>query len=177
MIKRISTIIMFVLLVALAIPAYAANDVEQEVESVNSFELFWPIVAGKTAGDVLYPLKTLKENLRGFFIFASFNKAEYNITLSEKRLVEAEKLILEKDFSNAEKTLSMAKKKRNKAMSYIKKSTSSGIETTNLKVRFISSMEKQSMVLNYLLQDIPEDQKELINQDLEQMFSITEKLK
>src|SRR5688500_13173828 len=68
---------------------------------VNSFDLFCPISAGKVAGDSLYFLKNLKENIRGVFIFDDFKKIEYNIVLTEKRAVEAEKLFLDKkDYTN-----------------------------------------------------------------------------
>jgi len=73
--------------------------------SVSSFELFWPIVAGKTEGNSLYFVKTLKEGLRGKLIFGSAQKADYSIFLATKRVVEAEKLILEGKSDLAEKTL------------------------------------------------------------------------
>lgn len=74
----------------------------EEVAEINSFELFWPIVAGKTQGDSLYSLKTFKEKVRGWFIFGKPQKAEYAVFLATKRVIEAEKLINEgkKDLTN-----------------------------------------------------------------------------
>lgn len=60
---------------------------------VNSFELFWPVSAGRTMGDSLYALKNFKEKLRGALIFGKPQKAEYAIFLATKRVVEAEKLL------------------------------------------------------------------------------------
>jgi len=60
---------------------------------VNSFELFWPMVAGKTMQSKVYFLKTLKEDVRGFFIFGSAQKADYDIFLGIKRMLEAEALM------------------------------------------------------------------------------------
>jgi len=77
-------------------------------ETINSFELFWPIAPGKTMGDSLYFLKTLKENARGMIIFGNPEKADYKVLLATKRLVEAEKLITENKEDLANKTLNSA---------------------------------------------------------------------
>src|SRR5258706_11685992 len=63
------------------------------VPVVNSFELFWPMSSGKTLQSKVYFLKTLKEEVRGFFIFGSAQKADYKIFLSIKRMLEAEALM------------------------------------------------------------------------------------
>lgn len=66
-------------------------------KAVDSYELFWPMVAGKTVADgFVYKLKILKENARGSLIFGATQKADYNVFLASKRLLEAEKLLLEK---------------------------------------------------------------------------------
>lgn len=83
--------------------------------NISSFELFWPIVAGKTTADPLYFFKTLKENLRGKLIFGSPQKADYSVFLATKRIIEAEKLILEGKSDLAEKTLVQATKQLDKA--------------------------------------------------------------
>ena len=62
---------------------------------VNSFELFWPISAGKTTASKMYSLKLWKENLRGSLIFSKARKVDYLIFLSVKRLVEAEALLVD----------------------------------------------------------------------------------
>lgn len=60
----------------------------------SSYELFYPIVAGKIPGDQWYSLKMLREKMVSFFLFNPEKKAEYHTSLSKKRLVEAEKLIV-----------------------------------------------------------------------------------
>lgn len=77
-------------------------------KEITSFELFWPITAGKTIEDPLYTLKTMKENVRGFFIFGKAEKADYHVFLATKRIVEAEKLINEGKKEPAVKTLEKA---------------------------------------------------------------------
>lgn len=75
---------------------------------ISSFELFWPIVAGKTMGDPSYVLKTLKEKIRGLVIFGKTQKADYFILLATKRVVEAEKLANNNEKDLALKTLNKA---------------------------------------------------------------------
>lgn len=95
--------------------------------SVNSFELFWPIVAGKTMGDSLYFVKTFKEGLHGKLIFGSVQKADYSVFLATKRIVEAEKLILEGKPDMAEKTLTQAIKQLDKATFCVGQALTKGI--------------------------------------------------
>ncbi len=75
------------------------------VANVDSFELFWPVVPGKTMGDTLYGLKIFKEKVRGFLIFGIPQKANYKVTLATKRVVEAEKLITDGKTDLANQTL------------------------------------------------------------------------
>lgn len=60
---------------------------------INSFELFWPVTAGKTLGDSFYWLKILKEDIRGALIFGKAQKSDYQTFRVTKRIVEAEKLL------------------------------------------------------------------------------------
>ena len=76
--------------------------------TVSSFELFWPLSAGKTIDDPVYFLKTFKENLRGMLIFSEANKADYAVYLGTKRILEAEKLLKENKKDFADKTLDKA---------------------------------------------------------------------
>lgn len=63
------------------------------VSPVDSFDLFWPLVSGKTESDTLYSLKLLKETISGWIIFGDTKKADYAILLGTKRVLEAEKLL------------------------------------------------------------------------------------
>lgn len=120
-------------------------------ETVSSFELFWPIVAGKVKGEGLYFLKSFKEKLRELIILSPYKKADYNITLSEKRLIEGEYLLVHKqDEKNAKISFDNAKKKREKALDFMEKAQSNGQVITDLKNAFTSSLEKQKSLLIYL---------------------------
>lgn len=81
---------------------------ESSTTTFNSFEAFWPLTAGKTLGDSMYFLKTLKEDLRGILIFGKPEKGEYLVFRSTKRILEAESLISNKKDDLALKTVETA---------------------------------------------------------------------
>lgn len=76
------------MVLTLPLSAYAGSDLDK-----SSYELFYPIVAGKVPGDKWYSLKIFREKLVSFFLFNSNKKVEFHSSLSKKRLVEAEKLV------------------------------------------------------------------------------------
>lgn len=102
---------LFAFLVSFPVLAVTSRETSlsaQPSKPVNSYELFWPLVAGKTEGDSLYFLKTFKENLRGVLIFGPERKAEYAVLLGTKRVLEAEKLSEKGSQDLVAKTLSRA---------------------------------------------------------------------
>lgn len=74
----------------------------------GSFELFWPLSAGKTIEEPFYFLKDVKEKVRGFLVFGSSQKSEYEVMLTTKRILETEKLIKEEKNDYVAKTLDKA---------------------------------------------------------------------
>lgn len=74
-------------------------------QTVDSYELFWPLVAGKTIGEPFYFLKVIKENVRGMLIFGKEQKADYDLFLATKRILEVEKLLNDNKTDSALKTL------------------------------------------------------------------------
>lgn len=71
-----------------ALPEPTSSDLNKD-----SFELFWPLTAGKTKEDSVYFLKMFKENVRGMFIFGTAEKANYRVLRATKRMLEAEVLV------------------------------------------------------------------------------------
>lgn len=143
----------------------------------NSFELFWPVSAGSVAGDVVYPLKELKEKVRMLLIFSDLKKADFLIVLSEKRLLEAEKLLIDKKSdSNAKKTLESGQKNRNRILEIIKKAQQNKEYVQDTKNVFIKSLEKQKLLLMDLETRVSDDQKQLIKDDSQNLSSILEQL-
>lgn len=183
--KLVVSVLLFTLVLAPAgvfaheadAPHEESTESAQHVEKVNSYELFWPIVAGKAMGEPLYFLKSLKESIREFLIFSAFKKAEYNITLSEKRTVEAEKLLMDKkDYENGKKSLAAAQTRREKALTLLKKAEESGQSVADLKNRFVGSLEKQRALLLYIGTQVPDEQREVIETNVDSLNSVLAQL-
>lgn len=92
----------------------------KENQTVNSYELFWPLVAGKTEKDSLYFLKLLKERVQGWFIGRDSKKADYEVLLGTKRVLETEVLIKNGKVDSALKTLKRADSHFSRAYDYMK---------------------------------------------------------
>lgn len=103
---------------------------EVQVEEVNSFEMFWPIVAGKTRADSLYGLKRLKENARGWVIFGKTQKASYKVFLGLKRSLEAEKLLMNEEEELATEALEDARRELSEANLLLEKARESNPDAT-----------------------------------------------
>lgn len=139
-------------------------------ETIDVYAIFWPIVPGKTVKDSMFWVKQLKESAGEFFSFGDINKSKYEITLAEKRLVEAYKLFTEdKDYINAQKSLEMNKGNRDRAVAYMKKSQEAKRKVGELKSRLVSSLENQQIVLQNLTTKLPDDQKEKLSEIIEKL--------
>lgn len=92
--------------------------------TVDSYNLLWPLTAGKTENDSLYFLKLLKERISGLFIFNDTKKADYKILLGTKRVLEAEKLLKDGNTVTASKTLEKARSEYFSAFNHLKKAHS-----------------------------------------------------
>lgn len=135
------------------------NGLQTSQPKIDSFELFWPIVAGKVRGDSMYSLKLFKEKIRESLIFSSSKKAEYKITISEKRLVELETLYKNKDYINGAKSITDLKKAWEHVVSLINESSTNGLDVSSLKAKFVASLDKQSLVLKALSLGLKDDLK------------------
>ena len=91
---------------------------------VDSYSLLWPLSAGKTEGESFYFLKLLKEKLSGLFIFDDSKKADYEILIGTKRVLEAEKLLKDGNTTAASKTLENARSEYTSALNHLKKAHS-----------------------------------------------------
>lgn len=144
--------------------------------AVSSFDLFWPIVAGRTKGDPLYFLKSFKESLRELLIFSNFKKADYNITLSVKRTVEAEKLLLEDSLDNAQATLKAAQSKRDRSYELINKAGADGDKVEDITNTLKNSLEKQEQLLISVKSKVTDGAKTIIDENINQINALQEKL-
>lgn len=173
----VSLILVFAPVSSAFAKAPVASPSSSPVAAVDSFDIFWPVVAGKVSGESLYELKLFKETLRETLIFSDYRKADFNITLSVKRAVEAEKLYLkDKKYDQARKTLLKAEEKRQRVYDLIMKASQKGDNVTDLKNTLKSSLEKQTELMKYILTQVPDSEKEPINSDLKSMQELLSKL-
>lgn len=125
---------------------------------VNSYELFYPIVAGITEGDFWYNLKQVRESIAEKLTFGDIKKADYHLILSKKRLVEAEKLLLvKKDLANAKKTLEKSTQELKTAVSLTKTAQEKGKKVRDLYHAISGEASKEVLFLSSLKAQVQPD--------------------
>lgn len=124
-------------------------------EVVNSYGLFWPMVSGRTMQSKIYFLKTLKEEIRGFFIFGSAQKTDYRIYLGIKRMIEAEALMKGNVPDLANKTLDSAISDFNKANSSLTDAKNSSNVDKGTKDEINTRVTNLKKFTNYLIITYP----------------------
>ena len=171
----------FLAVLAIPLAIYASSPTPSPTavapSEVSSYELFWPIVHGRVMGDSLYPLKGFKEKILEFLNFSQYKKVDYNISLAEKRLVEAEYLVLtKKDLTNTGKSLEVGKKKLERVLGLMGTLKTQGVNVTDLESRFRNSIEKQLLLLRSMETSVSEESKALIRDYSEYLNSLFSKI-
>lgn len=100
---------------------------------ISTYELFWPLTAGKTVTDNFFFLKRWKEDFRGKVLLGSPAKADYQLLLATKRIIESEKLFDEKDEMSGIKSLELANKNTKNTLSLLVKSKAGGENIPSVK--------------------------------------------
>ena len=134
--------------------------------TVDVASLFWPIVPGTTVAEGTFFLKQLKESLQGMFTFGDVNKAKYEVELSKKRIVEANKLVEAQDYGNAVKSLEMSEDKRDAAIDLKRKAAETKEDTLELTNFMVDAFQKEEQVLKYFSVAAPADQKAVIDEQV-----------
>jgi len=142
---------------------------------ISSFELFWPIVAGKTMDEPWYFLKSFKENLRGMLIFGSPQKADYELLLATKRVVEAEKLINGGKTDYANKTLEIALQELGKSSLDLDKALSLKVSFQEQALNMTNKLSNLEVFIPWLMTQ-SEKSKENLGKVLEKVSLLSEKL-
>lgn len=122
---------------------------------VDSFSLFWPLSAGKTMQSKIYFLKILKEKIRGILIFGSAEKADYDVFLGIKRMLEAEALMKGNVSDLANKTLDDAANDFDKANSALTSAKNSSDIAKNVKDEINTRVSSLKLFTNYLIRQYP----------------------
>ena len=149
-----------------------ASPTPTPVPVVNSFELFWPMSAGKTMQSKVYFLKSLKEEVRGLLIFGSAQKADYRIFLSIKRMLEAESLMKANVSDLANKTLDAASKNLDKANSNLTNARNSGDTSQDVKDEINTRVANLKKFVSSLMVTYP-DYKDKLQAILEKLNLLT----
>jgi len=137
------------------VKAAAASPTPTPVPVINSFELFWPMSAGKTMQSKIYFLKILKENVRSFFIFGSAQKSDNYIFLATKRMLETEVLIKGNVTDLANKTLDSAASNLDKANSNLTNAKNSGDIDQGIKDKVNNRISNLKRFTNSLMSQYP----------------------
>ncbi len=123
------------------------------MQEVNSFDLFWPMVSGKTKDNNLYFLKILKEKIRGFFIFSSALKSDYHVFLSVKRLLEVEALLKENKEDIANQTAEEVSKNIDSALTNAEKSKKEDFSSVSGQMN--DRLTKMKTLIDWLMTKYP----------------------
>lgn len=144
-------------------------------KDVSSYELFWPISAGKVMGDPLYFVKALKENIKGLVTIGAPKKAEYAVLLSTKRLVEAEKLINDGKTVLADKTLEEGGQLLDRATVWLDQANNTKIPFVDQKTEIINRINNMKIFLPWLINKADKN-KDSLSRFYEKVISLSNRL-
>lgn len=160
---------MIKLIITLVITLFLGVGVVRAVESTPSSQFdphaaFWPLSAGKTIDDNLFFLKSWKETLRGWFIFGGIQKADYEVQLTIKRLLEVDKLIGQQKGDAALKTLDKANLQLTDVFKRVEKIQRESI-TPQHKLAMIERLQDMRQYIEVLKSRFPEGTEKLTRLD------------
>jgi hypothetical protein len=129
----------------------------------SSYELFYPVVAGKTMAESFYFLKTAREWLVDKLTFDPIRNADYHLLLSKKRLIEAEKLLSQKNYSFSQKSLTKSVGEIKNAVETAKKGGSAGKNVADIynTIKIVGQNEVDFIEIS-LIKTVPEAEKEFL---------------
>lgn len=140
----------------------------------SSYELFYPVVAGKTEGEPFYFLKLIRDSLSEWLTSSNREKSMSSLRLATKRFLEAEKLFKQGKNNLAEKALNRFTTKLNNSYEYALKEK----EQNSLPRLFQSinqETQKYRIILDQLLDQTTEDERIIISQTLQKVGEISSK--
>lgn len=164
--KKIISIFLTGILLSLTLstPVFALSSSPTPTPFPSSYVLFYPITAGKTLGDSFYFLKTAKEWLVDKLITEPTRKADYHLTLSKKRLVEAEKLFNESKYPLAQKSVTNSIMEISEAVNIVKNAKESGIEVVDITNTIKNNgTDEADFIDKTLVSSVPESQKQFLS--------------
>lgn len=152
------------------------DEEEYDFESMNTYELFWPITAGKLPGDKFYRLKVWRDKLVGYLFFDKVKKSEYLKQLANKRLVEAENLLTLERYPFFSETIQISGNNLERGLNLF----SSAAKTERrlwLRAEYVKDLQKHLIVLGRMAGKAQEEQKEIIEAAIERVNQLAENYK
>ena len=146
---------------------------EYDFSSMTTYEMFWPVVAGKVPGDRFYILKIWRDKFIGFLMFSDLKKSEYLKTLANKRLVEAERLVEIGRFPSFLKTIKESLNNLEEGLKLLSSAPDSQSQLW-LKGEYAKDLQKHLVVLERMKGKVKEEQKSLIEKSLESINGLIE---
>lgn len=141
---------------------------EYNFSSMTTYELFWPIVAGKVPGDRFYQFKLWRDKLAGFLFFDRLKQSEYFKQLANKRLLEAEKLVELQRYSSLPGTLKRSYDNLEKGLTLLLSAQESQAQFW-LKGEYIKDFQKHLIVLERMKEKAKDEEKTSIEESLKKI--------
>jgi len=149
--------------------------VEYDFSKMTTYEMFWPVVAGKVPGDRFYSLKLWRDKLLGYLYVSPLKKSEYFKQLANKRLLEAEKLLEIGRTSYFSQTLQQSLDYLEKGLKLL----SSAHESEShlwLKGEYEKDLQKHLVVLERMKEKSGEAQESVIEDGVKKIEELTKSL-
>jgi len=137
----------------------------------TSYELFWPIVAGKVPGDRFYGLKIWRDKVLASLYFSPLKKSEYFKQLANKRLLEAEKLLEIGRTSYFSQTLQQSLEYLEKGLNLLS-SAPEGQSQLWLKGEYEKDLQKHLVVLGRMKEKAGENQKAVVEESIKKINNL-----
>ncbi len=118
--------------------------------------------ASSLPGDTLYPVKTAAENVQGFFTFGSEAKANFYMSLAQRRLNELNKLV-EENRDIPQSLLEAMSSETDNAITILSGNQQLGNESVD---RLMGLTSNQNTVLTELIEEVPSTAKVKIQEAL-----------
>lgn len=146
-------------------PAVLAQTNETPIPTTDTqTELTGP---GVLPDSPFYFFKSLTEGVREVFVFGEDNKANYSLTLADKRLSEARALANKGKGELAAKTAEKAADKNEEGQRHVEKAMSEGKDVATIVERLAANSARQQAVLAKVLEKVPEQAKAAIQRAIE----------
>lgn len=130
----------------------------------NNTELPYP---GLLPDSPIYFLKIMRDKVKGFFFFGEDGKAQYALTLAEKRLSEAKALADKGEDELASTTAEQAGIENENAQEHLAKAEAEGKDVATIVNRLAANSARQQAVLARVLEKAPEQAKAAIERAME----------